>query len=506
MTGYAPLTLQQLAHVAATWGGAAFGQDVLCTRVVQDSRRVTSGALFAVRPGQLNDGARYVHAALAQGASGLLIERSEMAGIAAAHAGVPLLVVNDWVAALGPVAHAALGYPAQTVNVSGVTGTNGKTTVVGLVRQCLERLGRTAASLGTLGYEYQGTVRDLGMTTPDADMVAEVFAAARDSGVQELLMEVSSHALSLGRVDGFRFKSAGYLNITQDHLDFHGTFAAYAATKRKLFVEDRAERAVLNIDDPELEALSVDVRGKFSAGLICVGRAPSATLKLVSVSTGLSGSEFTVSWAGVNYAFQTRLLGEHNVSNWLVALGMLIQRGIDLVDLATVVPTIEPAPGRLQRCNEVGDDVTVLVDYAHTPDALERALLACRALGPQALWCVFGCGGDRDRGKRPLMGAIAARLADRVVVTNDNPRTEDAAAIAAAITEGVGSSPHRVILDRRVAIAHAINHAQPGDLILVAGKGHEDYQIFGRDKVHFDDRQESAVALRTRRLQAAKQT
>lgn len=497
---HTPLTIGQLAAIASEWGGAVRGAgDVSCTRIVQDSRGVTPGTIFAVRKGESTDGNRYVQQALERGAVGLLVQVEDADELRRLHPNLPLLVVNDWASALGPLAHAALGYPARQVNVSAITGTNGKTTIAGLVRQCFEGLGHNAASLGTLGYEHRGNLRDLGMTTPPADLVAEVIAEARDANVDELVMEVSSHALSLGRVDGLRFKTAGYVNLTQDHLDFHPSFAHYAAAKRKLFTEGRTETAVLNCDDPELEALCSAIAPAFGDKLLTVGRAEHATLRLLNVKTGLEGSAFRVSFQAREYVFHTKLLGLHNVSNWLVALGLLIERGATLAQLQSIVAEVEPAPGRLQRCNGAGDDITVVVDYAHTPDALERALLACRALNPTALWCVFGCGGDRDRTKRPLMGGIAARLADQVIVTNDNPRTEAPEVIAGEIVAGIGARAHRVELDRRAAIQYAVAHARANDLVLIAGKGHEDYQIFGRQKVHFDDRQEAVHALSKRR-------
>lgn len=494
------LTLGELAQVAASWGGAVVGDtQVACTRVVQDSRRVTPGSLFAVRKGQLDDGTKYIAPALHNGAVGLLVESGDVATLMSVYPGTTLLVVNDWSNALGPLAHAALGYPAQSVNVSGVTGTNGKTTIAGLVRQCFERLGCAAASLGTLGYEYAGDLRELGMTTPPADLVAEVLHEAREANVRELIMEVSSHALSLGRVNGLEFKVAGYSNLTRDHLDFHQTFEAYRAAKRELFTQARTEAAVVNCDDPELLALSHVLEPDYGELLLTVGSRHDARLRLLEATTGLDGSVFRVHFRGREFHLHTKLLGLHNVSNWLVALGILIERGVTLDELVTIVPDVEPAPGRLQRCNGPSDDVAVVVDYAHTPDALERALKTCRALQPQAVWCVFGCGGDRDRTKRPLMGEVAARLADHVIVTNDNPRTESAEAIAHAIVQGIGAKPYRVMLERRSAIEYAVASAQPNDLVLIAGKGHEEYQIFGHQKVHFDDRQEAVNALLRRR-------
>lgn len=500
-----PLTLAELRTLAAPWGAELRGNaGQRCTHVTQDSRRVRHGALFAVVPSATQQGVVFVPEAVQAGAQALLLERASCAEVLARFPNLPALIVDDLGAALGPLSHATLGYPASKVAVTGVTGTNGKTTIVGLVRQCFEKLGVSAASLGTLGYCHHGRTIDFGMTTPNADLVAEFVHQAHIDGVAELAMEVSSHALALGRVDGLTFEVGAYVNLTQDHLDFHGTFDDYAAAKRRLFEAGRAKRAVIASDAPHLAALALELSSTWGDQLLTVGQAADASLRLSSIELGLHETRFTVEWRGQTLAFRTRLLGEHNVSNWLVALGVLASRGVSLPDLVDVVPGVEPAPGRLQRCDIHSDDVCVLVDYAHTPDALERALVACRALQPKAVWCVFGCGGDRDRGKRPLMGEISARLADVTIITNDNPRTEKAEDIAEQIRAGASFGDVRVNLDRAKAIEEAVQNAAPGDLVLIAGKGHENYQIFGRAKMHFDDREVATEALNRRRQRPSK--
>lgn len=499
-----PLSLAELRTLAAPWGAEVRGNvGQLCSHVTQDSRRVRKGAMFAVVAGATQHGAAYVSAALQAGAQSLLVERGTAASVLEPFPNVPVLLVDDLAAALGPLSHAALRYPATKVAVSGVTGTNGKTTIAGLVRQCFERLGKNAASLGTLGYCHGGRVTDFGMTTPNADLVAEFIHQAHIDGVTELAMEVSSHALALGRVEGLTFEVGGYINLTQDHLDFHGTFADYAAAKRRLFEAGRCKSAVLHVDDPHLVALAGELAPVWGERLLTVGQNPAADLRLSRFELGLHETLFDVVWRGRALSLRTKLLGEHNVANWLVALGILAMRGVNLEELVSIVPEVEPAPGRLQRCDVPSDDVCVLVDYAHTPDALERALMACRALKPNAIWCVFGCGGDRDRTKRPLMGQIAARLADVAIITNDNPRTEQPETIAAEILAGVVQGQARVVLDRAHAVEMAVQSAAPGDLVLIAGKGHEDYQIFGRTKVRFDDREVATEALNRRRQRAS---
>lgn len=498
-----PLTLAELSALVPNGGAELRGNpEQPCTHVTQDSRRVRSGAVFAVVTGATQDGSIYVPAAISKGAGSLLVERVSAPELLGQFPELPALIVPDLGAALGPVSHAALGHPARHVAVTGVTGTNGKTTITGLVRQCFDALGRQAASIGTLGFRSPKRSFDFGMTTPNADLVAELVHQARLDGASELTMEVSSHALALGRVEGMTFEVGAYVNLTQDHLDFHGTFDDYAAAKRRLFEDGRCKRAVIHTGDPNLSALCDELGPVWGERLLRVGSGPDVDSSLEKLELGLHETRFSVKWQGRILDFRTKLLGEHNVANWLVALGVLATRGIDLRDVAAIAADIEPAPGRLQRCDRAGDDVCVLVDYAHTPDALERALLACRALRPSAVWCVFGCGGDRDRTKRPLMGEIAARLADVTIITNDNPRTEQPETIAADIQSGISGSAHHVLLDRAKAIAFAVGSAAPGDLVLIAGKGHEDYQIFGKNKLHFDDREEAEAALVVRRGQS----
>lgn len=495
-----PLTLAQLQALVPN-GEVRGNPDQRVTHVTQDSRRVRSGAMFAVVTGATQDGSLYVPAAVAKGAESLLVESASAPQVLPQFPQLPALIVPELGGALGPLSHAALGHPARHVAVTGVTGTNGKTTIAGLVRQCLDALGRPAASIGTLGYRSQQRSFDFGMTTPNADLVAELVHQARLDGAGELTMEVSSHALALGRVEGMTFEVGAYVNLTQDHLDFHGTFDDYAAAKRRLFEDGRCKRAVIHTGDRHLAALANELGPVWGERLLRVGSGPDVDLSLQALELGLHQTWFAVKWQGRVLDFRTKLLGEHNVANWLVALGVLATRGVDLAEVAVIAADVDPAPGRLQRCDSPADDVCVLVDYAHTPDALERALLACRALGPSAVWCVFGCGGDRDRTKRPLMGEIAARLADVTVITNDNPRTEQPEAIAADIQSGIaGVTPH-VLLDRARAIAFAVGSAAPGDLVLIAGKGHEDYQIFGKNKLHFDDREVAQAALQERREQ-----
>lgn len=496
------LSLAELALAAQAFNARVIGaEQVRCCHVASDSRRVRVGSLFAARAGQRQDGRHFIEQALQRGAAAVLVSEQDASRVQQELAATPLLVVSDVALALGPLAHAALGNPSEQVAVSGITGTNGKTTSAILFRQSSSLVGRPTASLGTLGFEFAGISEDFGLTTPEADVVAECVARARDAGASDMVMEVSSHALSQHRVNGIHFAAAGYCNLSQDHLDYHGTLEEYARVKATLFEEGRTEVAVLNIDDAAIATLAqrLDVQGH--PRLLRVGSSAAADLRLSSVTAHEHGTRFEVNYAGTSYGFSTALVGEHNVSNWLVVLGMLLARGVSLEQCQVVVPHVTAAPGRFERCDASGDDIAVVVDYAHTPDALERALRACRSLCSGRLWCVFGCGGDRDRGKRPRMGAVAARLADRLIITNDNPRTEAPQAIADQVLEGTrdGAARVSVMLDRRAAIEHAVRQAEPRDWVLVAGKGHESYQIFGTVRHDFDDRAVARAALSDRR-------
>jgi UDP-N-acetylmuramoyl-L-alanyl-D-glutamate--2,6-diaminopimelate ligase len=351
-----------------------------------------------------------------------------------------------------------------------------------------------------VGHTFDGWRADAEHTTPEADEVARTMAAMRARGATYVAMEVSSHALELGRVRAVRFRLAALTNLTQDHLDFHGSMAAYAAAKARLFTELGPGGAVLNVDD----AFGRDLAARVKTPLVRVSARPGTDADIVPRTARIDarGIEAVVRTPAGDVPIAARLVGAHNLENLLLALGIAHSLELDLARVAAALSQEPGAPGRLERCDGEGDDIVALVDYAHTPDALARALDAVRAVTDGKVWCVFGCGGDRDPTKRGPMGEAVGRRADIAIVTNDNPRTEEPRAIAEAVVEGVraaGKEPC-VELDRRKAIDFAVRSASGGDVVLVAGKGHEDYQVVGTVKHPFDDRSETRRALEARRL------
>ncbi len=462
--------------------------------VVSDSRRASAGALFAVYPG----GERFLADAQEAGAVAAMVA-SPAAQEEAARLGLATVLLEP--AQYGLVAHAFHGFPTRSMKVLGVTGTNGKTTVAWLVRDMVRALGRKAAYLGTLGFEVEA-LRTLPNTTPFAVDLAEMMAEARDGGCDLVAMEVSSHALAEGRVAGVEFDVAVFTNLTQDHLDFHGTMEAYAAAKKALFTSlPRGGVSVINLDDPTGRAWAASLKGNVigyrqDGARLEGGAGVRATVGHV----GLERIEMTLEDGTWMETVEVPLGGSYNVSNALAAfsgvLALHFERWLGedfdasedaFLACAQALEKVRPVPGRFETIpNERG--VVGIVDYAHTPDALEKLLDAVRPLTSGRVITVFGCGGDRDRTKRPLMGRAADVRSDLTIVTSDNPRTEEPAAILAEVAAGIGGEC-REILDRAEAIRIAALEAKPGDVIVVAGKGHEDYQIVGTEKRHLDDRE-----------------
>jgi UDP-N-acetylmuramoyl-L-alanyl-D-glutamate--2,6-diaminopimelate ligase len=379
--------------------------------------------------------------------------------------------------ALSALAAAFYRDPSQSLDVVGVTGTNGKTTTTRMISAILAAGGSPCGIIGTVGAEFGAQNWKLANTTPLPPELHSLLAQMRDAGARAVAMEVSSHALALDRVEDVRFRTAVLTNLTRDHLDFHGSLEAYAAAKRRLF--HMAESAVLNLDDEHgvqwhreiasrIPTLTYAIRG--GADIVPSGVVMTA-----------EGSTFDLGETG----FRVRLPGRFNVENALAAIGVGRTFGVPDAQISSGLASLERVPGRMEHVR--GGDIDVVVDYAHTPDALENALRALRETTGGGLAVVFGCGGDRDRGKRPQMGAAAAQLADRIYVTSDNPRSEDPQAIVEEIVAGVGTHAHVVELDRRRAIERAIAEAKPGDVVLIAGKGHESYQIVGEHVLPFDD-------------------
>lgn len=394
------------------------------------------------------------------------------------------------------------GYPAQHLKLIGVTGTNGKTTTTHLIEFFLTQAQRSTALMGTLYTRWAGFEQTAVHTTPFAVELQAQLAAAVKAGCELAVMEVSSHALAQGRVMSCPFEVAVFTNLTQDHLDFHRDMEDYFAAKAMLFSPDYLRgRAVINADDPYGQRLIARLKPEH-LWRYSVNDATAADLWMSNLSyepTGVSGMLHTPEG---DVAFRSPLVGQYNLANLLAAVGAVLHLGIDLQLISELLPQFPGVPGRMERV-QVGSeqDIGVIVDYAHTPDSLENLLLAARPFIPGKMICVFGCGGDRDRTKRPKMGKIAAQLADVVFVTSDNPRTEDPERILQDILAGIPKTVEPVVIsDRATAIHTAIQQAQPGDGVLIAGKGHEDYQILGTEKIHFDDREQAQEALMQRTM------
>lgn len=453
-----------------------------------DSRAVRPGALFVAVHGSHTDGHLYVESAAANGASVVVMESAPPTALPQ---NVTIVRVADSQRALSLLASAFYGDPSYALDVVGITGTNGKTTTTRMVAAMLEAAGVSCGVIGTVGAELHSRRWELENTTPLPPALHRVLAEMRDDGAQAVAMEVSSHALALDRVDDVRFRIAALTNVTRDHLDFHRTQEAYAAAKRRLF--SLAPSCVLNADDAAGARWAEELRAEGRAVVTYSMRA-DATLVPADVVIESDASRFNV--GGQRY--RVPLPGRFNVWNALAAIAITRLMGMDDATGARGLRGLERVPGRMERLHATGIDV--VIDYAHTPDALESALRALRETTRGALAVVFGCGGDRDRGKRPEMGAIAARLADRIYLTNDNPRTEDARAIVDAIASGIGNREHTIELDRRRAIERAIAEASSDDVVLVAGKGHEDYQIVGDRVLPFDDAAVARDALAARRV------
>ncbi|HEV8440840.1 MAG TPA: UDP-N-acetylmuramoyl-L-alanyl-D-glutamate--2,6-diaminopimelate ligase [Methylomirabilota bacterium] len=470
------------------------------TGIAYDSRKVMPGNLFVAVPGLREDGRRFVGDAVGRGATAVVLE-----GAAAVPAGaIPRIVVPSSREALARLADAYFGHPSRALTVVGITGTNGKTTTSLLVDALFRAGRRVTGVIGTIEYRIGAEARPAGQTTPEALELQSILAEMADHGVSAVTMEVSSHALAFHRADGVEFDVAVFTNLTQDHLDFHQSFEAYRAAKARLFAllasgGKRRRTAVINADDPAGRSMVAGLQ----IPVITFGLGADADVRPARFVSGIDGIRMEVHTPRGSTAIASPLVGEHNVMNLLGAVGVGLALEMDLAAIGHALGGVSAVPGRFERV-EAGQPFLVVVDYAHTPDALERVLTTARKLviGGR-LGVVFGCGGDRDRGKRPLMGGIAARLADRVWVTSDNPRSERPEAIIAEIVAGIpaagpGAIRHVTIPDRKTAIRSALGWAVGGDVVVIAGKGHETYQIVGPDVLPFDDREVARAALARR--------
>jgi UDP-N-acetylmuramoyl-L-alanyl-D-glutamate--2,6-diaminopimelate ligase len=476
-------TLESLADAAGDLVTGKRGGDRTITGVAYDSRRVRPGDLFFCIPGAVRDGSQFASSAVQQGASALMTERP-------LDLEVPQILVRDARRAMARIAAGFYGRPGDSLTLLGVTGTNGKTTTAFLLESILRVAGCVTGLMGTIETRVAGQTRPGIRTTPESADLQGLLADMRDNGVDAVAMEVTSHGLALGRVEGLRFAAAAFTNLTQDHLDFHGDMQEYFEAKRSLFLPDRLDRGAVNVDDPYGQRL------KASTTVPCIGFGTStdADLRATEVEVSASGSRFLAVSEQHQLEITTPLIGSFNIFNCLAAAATALQAGIDVPAIEKGIAELQAVPGRFESV-DAGQPYSVVVDYAHTPDSLDNVLRAARRLvqgnGGRVV-CVFGCGGDRDRGKRPLMGAAAARGADVVVVTSDNPRSEEPEAIIGAILEGVVSvrpdGADAVSADRREAIQRALSAAGPGDVIVIAGKGHETGQQFADRTIPFDDR------------------
>lgn len=456
--------------------------------ITLDSRHVRDGDLFVAFPGLRHDGRDYIAQAVAAGAAAVVLESQ---GAVAHQLAVPSVQIEGLAEQLSALADRFYQQPSAALQVIGITGTNGKTSVSQMLAQALDRLGSRCGVIGTLGSGLAGALIDHGMTTPDAVAVQAQLASMRDQGASHVAMEVSSHALDQHRVAAVRFAVAVFTNLSRDHLDYHGTMAAYGEAKARLFQRD-LQAAVINLDD----AFGRELAERCAAPVIGYSLSdPAATLycrELVCDSLGLNAR---LQVQGREFALRSPLLGSFNMSNLLAVLGSLLALGVDAGAAVEQVAQLQPPAGRMQRLGG-GDLPLVVVDYAHTPDALEKALTALHQHAAGRVVCIFGCGGDRDNGKRPMMARVAEQFAEAVVVTDDNPRTEPSQQIIEQICQGAEHPQALTVIPNRAqAIASTIAAARPGDVILLAGKGHENYQEIDGVRHPFSDIEQASLAL-----------
>ncbi|MEP6996988.1 MAG: UDP-N-acetylmuramoyl-L-alanyl-D-glutamate--2,6-diaminopimelate ligase [Betaproteobacteria bacterium] len=472
------------------------GLRVPVSRISSDSRRVGTGDAFAAYPGAHVDGRAYIPDAIARGAGAILWETQGFNWDRAWK--VPHLPIDDLKAKLGFIADVVYGHPSRDLWMVAVTGTNGKTSCAHWIAAGLDAAARRAAVLGTLGNGLIGALAPAANTTPDAALLQQMLADFRAAGAQAATMEVSSHGIDQGRVDGVAFDVALFTNLSRDHLDYHGTMAAYGAAKARLFAWPGLRVGVINADDAFGQSL-LDSAKSHGRKVLSYGFGAADIVGAGLTSLPAGGLAFTVETPWGRGRVTTPLVGAFNAANLLGVLGVLLVSGVAFERALSILAALEAPPGRMQRLGG-GDKPLAVIDYAHTPDALDKVLTALRpAVGKGGeLICLFGCGGERDRGKRPEMGRLAGRLADRVLVTSDNPRSEDPEAIASEIVHGIrdtGNRRYSVELDRAIAIASAIGEATRGDVVLLAGKGHETYQECGAVRQPFSDVEHAARAL-----------
>ncbi len=465
---------------------AVFGGDTEVVEITHDSRQADQGYLFAAIPGERFNGHDFIDTALGRGASAVLVEQQQSRSI-------PQIVVENSRAATPWAARAIFGFPDSSMDVAGVTGTNGKTTVTHMIEAIMASAGISVGIIGTLGARINGSPMPMTRTTPEATDLQRILARMRDDRVRVVLVEVSSHAIELRRSDAIHFSVVGFTNLSQDHLDFHGDMESYFEVKRRLFASSVTDSAVINTGDPWGERLDV------SSGVptTTVSLVDDAHIHATDLSASSLGTSFTAMTPGGSVRVVLPLIGSFNVSNALVAIGMALRLGVDLPVIGRGLGELDAIPGRMEIIPHNGP-FTVVVDYAHTPDGIAVVLGSVRSTVHGRVIALVGAGGDRDVDKRPIMGGTAARLSDLTIITTDNPRSEDPVAIADEVRRGAEAQPNAVIetvIDRKSAIKRGIAVARAGDMVLVLGKGHEQGQDVGTEVLPFDDRDEVRDAL-----------
>jgi len=461
-----------------------------------DSRKVCEGGLFVAIPGENFNGETFIKDALDKGAIAIITESplSSLYSISIDSKKITAFCVNDSRKALSKISANFFNQPSEQLSLTGITGTNGKTTLTYILEALSKASGRKAGVIGTIDCRYGKTIVPSEMTTPESLDLNQCLRQMADEGITDCFLEVSSHALARKRVYGMNFQTGIFTNLSRDHLDFHGDMEEYKNAKAKLFRENRVKVPVINIDDP----VGKEFAEEFSQGAISIGMQSTADFFAENITLKAAESRFTMKSPNGSIEVRTNLLGEHNIYNLLAAAAAASAQGISLNIIQNVFQKIPTIPGRFESVN-MGQNFSVLVDYAHTEDALSKSIIATKAFTRGKVIVVFGCGGDRDQGKRKKMGEAALQDADFTVITSDNPRTEDPEQIINDIKKGFPSTEsYTAITNRRKAIEYAINRAEKNDLVLIAGKGHEGYQIVGTKKEHFDDREVAREFLRQR--------
>ncbi|WP_420554978.1 UDP-N-acetylmuramoyl-L-alanyl-D-glutamate--2,6-diaminopimelate ligase [Neptuniibacter marinus] len=469
-----------LAEIIPEWVDETCA-DLVVSTLSQDSRTVSPGTLFLARSGLQHRGVDFVIGAVAAGAVAVLLDESEKDDCPCVN--VPIICIPNLVAQLGAIAARFYDEPSKKMTVIGITGTNGKTSCAHFLAQAMNVLKVKTAIVGTVGNGFPKDLNKATHTTPDAIGLQKLLAELNASGAEAVVMEVSSHALEQRRVDAVEFDYAVFTNLTRDHLDYHGSMESYGMAKAKLFSKDSLKKAILNIDDVFGRQLMLDQR--INCQKVSVGRV-HGDYRLAAYRLALHGIEAEIKTVKGGFAFCSKVIGDFNLDNLLLVAAVLVEQGFSYGQLVDALSKLESVPGRMQAVVAANKPL-VIIDYAHTPDALEKALQAVRAHTNGTLWCVFGCGGDRDIGKRELMGKIADRFADHLVVTSDNPRNEQPRKIIEMIESGISQHIPNIKVDRAEAIQLAIMQASPEDVVLIAGKGHEDYQEVAGKRHPFSD-------------------